>query len=285
MIAAEQRIAPPSAAGREWLFDAYYQPISLLAVLKFNAHSFVSIFSTLGQMVQMLNVPATLISDESWDQMASAIATLGNDAIELGLTVTVAQIERLKKDIRSSTPMKLETMKRRLATIQETAADELESRVVLALMPGKADYYNETQFPDLVQQHFSSAVFDMREAGKCFALNRNTACVFHLMRVMEAGLRALGKKCKVTESHNPSWDTILRKIDSQLQTKRLQRAVWWKGSNDFLAEASAKLHAVKDAWRNPTMHVGAKHTEEEAQEIFDAVRGFMRHLATKLNER
>ena len=45
-----------------------------------------------------------------------------------------------------------------------------------------------------VVESFSSAVGDMEEAVKCYSRGCSTASVFHLMRVMETGVRALGKK-------------------------------------------------------------------------------------------
>ena len=45
------------------------------------------------------------------------------------------------------------------------------------------------------------------------------------------------------------------------------------------------LLAVKDAWRNPSMHeVGQKYTDEEASDIYRAARRFMEQLSTKLKE-
>jgi hypothetical protein len=44
------------------------------------------------------------------------------------------------------------------------------------------------------------------------------------------------------------------------------------------------LRAVKDAWRNPTMHVRIAYDEEESRDVWNTVRVFMRHLATKLEE-
>jgi hypothetical protein len=35
---------------------------------------------------------------------------------------------------------------------------------------------------------------DISEAAQCLALNRPTACVFHLMRVMETGVQILGNR-------------------------------------------------------------------------------------------
>jgi hypothetical protein len=52
----------------------------------------------------------------------------------------------------------------------------------------------------------------------------------------------------------------------------------------FFAEAAAQIGHIKHAWRNPTMHVDRKYTEEEAKEVMQAVKSFMRHLAIRLHE-
>jgi hypothetical protein len=43
--------------------------------------------------------------------------------------------------------------------------------------------------------------------------------------------------------------------------------------------------AVKDAWRNPTVHVEQDYNEETALDAWNAARAFMRQLAQKLKER
>ena len=40
--------------------------------------------------------------------------------------------------------------------------------------------------------NFPAANHEASEAGKCFATARYTACVFHLMRVMEVGVQEFG---------------------------------------------------------------------------------------------
>jgi hypothetical protein len=127
---------------------------------------------------------------------------------------------------------------------------------------------------------------DIEEAGKCLALNRNTACVFHLMRVMEVGLRALGASLhdpRIDPKRNPTWDAILKKGDEELLKPLAQRAAEWQTDEAFFSTAHASLRAVKDAWRNPTMHVERIYDDEAALEVWNAVRGFMRHLASKLS--
>ena len=42
-----------------------------------------------------------------------------------------------------------------------------------------------------VNDKFPSAAFDIDEAGKCLAIGRSTAAVFHLMRALETAIRAV----------------------------------------------------------------------------------------------
>ena len=62
----------------------------------------------------------------------------------------------------------------------------------------------------------SGAIPDIIEAGNCYALNRPTACVFHLMRVIPYGMAALTKLLKV-KLPKPidllEWQAIIDPID------------------------------------------------------------------------
>jgi hypothetical protein len=148
-------------------------------------------------------------------------------------------------------------------------------------------FFDKELFGGDVQGRFPSASDDVEEAGKCIGLGRNTASVFHLMRVMEVGLRSLGKSLNNPEldpKRNPSWETILRPCDEELKKPLSKRSSEWQTDEQFFSTATANLRAVKDAWRNPTMHVERRYNDEEARDAWNAVRAFMRHLATKVSE-
>lgn len=53
---------------------------------------------------------------------------------------------------------------------------------------------------------------------------------------------------------------------------------------DLFSEMYAMLDAVKNAWRNQTMHIDQKYTEEEAEMIFIAVKHFMQKIASRMDE-
>lgn len=135
---------------------------------------------------------------------------------------------------------------------------------------------------------FPSTRYDIEEASKGLALQRNTAAVFHLMRVMGAGVMALGKSLNeptLDASHNLTWDNVLRRCAKESEKEFKAMSPVWQADKKFFATATAKLYAVKDAWRNPNAHeIGDKYTSEETLDIYRTIRSFMRQLATKLNE-
>ena len=166
---------------------------------------------------------------------------------------------------------------------------ELKAHTYLCIPKEQSDFYKDPLKDwQTTIAAFSKATYDIEEASKCLALRRNTACVFHLMRVIGAGVTALGKSLNeptLDASHNLTWDNVLRRCAKELEKPFKEMSPVWQSDKQFYATATTKLFAVKDAWRNPNAHeVGDKYTDEEAEDIYRTIRSFMRHLATKLNE-
>jgi hypothetical protein len=134
---------------------------------------------------------------------------------------------------------------------------------------------------------FEGARADITEAGNCYAAGRNTACVLHLMRVMEHALRALATSLGVPDpiGSERNWSAVIRKIREQID-RRNEGSLMpeWKAIRDFYTGATGLLEGAKDAFRNDSMHVGPKYDEGDALRIYHFVQGFMVHLA-KLPEK
>lgn len=181
-----------------------------------------------------------------------------------------------------------EELRQEISILRKRIDDELKNRKFLAISPEKSRFYRNTNlFGSEVYDNFPSAREDIEEAGTCYACARSTASVFHLMRVIETGLRVLGLSLNnpdLDPKKNPSWNRILKPCDDELRKPLAQRCPEWKQDELFYSNATANLRAVKDAWRNPTMHVEINYDEERALEIINAVKAFMRHIATKLRE-
>ena len=49
-------------------------------------------------------------------------------------------------------------------------------------------------------------------------------------------------------------------------------------------EIYALLDAVKGRWRDATMHVEEKYTEDEARRLYQTIENFMRRLAARMDQ-
>lgn len=144
-------------------------------------------------------------------------------------------------------------------------------------------------FGNDVRNKFTSALFEIDEAAKCLALERSTAAVFHLMRVMEVGVYAASRCLSIPDpirGADKNWGKILQKIRDERNLRNSATPKRWASFDDdaYFLDIYATLDTVKNAWRNTTMHVANKYTVEEAQNIFVAVRVFMMKLAKRMDE-
>lgn len=222
------------------------------------------------------------------DRLAALLEGKRSACEEASLRISVLAIDELLSDLQINESLQYEDLKSALNELANTVRRELLCATVLCLNPKRSEFYDgKNLFGDEVATNFPSTAFDIVEAGNCLATERSTAVVFHLVRVLEVGLRALGKTLNAPHldaNRNPTWESILTRCDAELKKPRKDRSPDWQANEDFYTEATARLRSVKDAWRNPTMHVDKKYTPDEAQDIYNAARTFMRHLASRLQE-
>jgi hypothetical protein len=146
----------------------------------------------------------------------------------------------------------------------------------------RAHFENPNIFGEPVALKFPAASFDIEEGGKCLSLARPTASVFHMMRVMEVGLKALAKDLKIP--YAPSWESYIKQIDANITAKHKSKSKAWKAIEPFYRDVLGNLMAIKIAWRNPTMHIVRNYTSTEAEDVLRAVRTLMQRLSEKLSQ-
>jgi len=131
---------------------------------------------------------------------------------------------------------------------------------------------------------FKGIEFDVFSATDCYALGHYTACVFHLMRVLEHGLRALAINLGLTFNIQ-QWQNIIDEIEAEItkQRKTLPRGVSKNERLQFLSEAAKEFFYFKNGWRNYVSHNRAIYDEHQALAAIDHVRTFMNHLAAQLS--
>lgn len=240
--------------------------------------SFTSTLETLIKSIDRLSrlAPGPLIPTMMGNQ-TKVVQLLKTYCDEIHLPIT----KRLLRDIeRASTITDLLSAYKH---VKRTMQIELENRVFLEPDARYKEYFRKsTLFGDKVFVAFSSANNDIFEAGTCLALERPTACVMHLMRVMEAGLKALALALGIIEPQN-DWGAYLRKIEKELEN-RYKISGARSDDEQFYSEAALGFDRVRRAWRNPTMHIENSYSTEQAEEILRAVKSSISFLATRISE-
>ena len=151
----------------------------------------------------------------------------------------------------------------------------------------KSDYARYgSSFSGEVSASFPETAEEIREAGRCYALGRDTACVFHLMRAVEHGLRALvgalGVVAPIVPLKYQEWHNLLQQIESLVKGANING--WTRPSKPnalaFLNGTIADAHAFKDEVRNVLMHTrkGGTYDHAGAQSVMNRVQRFFERL-------
>jgi hypothetical protein len=132
---------------------------------------------------------------------------------------------------------------------------------------------------------FKSAKPDILAAVDCYALEHFTACVFHLMRVLEHGLRQLSEAVNLTFDVQ-QWHTIIEQMESAIREmgKPWPQSVLKSEWMGFYSEAAKEFFHFKDGWRNHVSHNRATYDESSSRNALEHVRTFMNHLSSRLSE-
>lgn len=199
---------------------------------------------------------------------------------------TTDAVERLSEAVNSKS-RSYRNIDELVRDVEMGLADDLKRVNMIVLDPKHAAFFSNamTTFGVDVNSKFQSALFEIDEASKCFALGRWTATVFHLMRLLEINIRAISRCLGVPDPTKPSqrnWGHILKTIDTAIKNKRGQWSI--ADDEEFFDGVYILLDRVRNNWRNSTMHVENKYIEEEAREILDSVRAFMKKVASRLDE-
>jgi hypothetical protein len=276
---------------------------SLWEMLEFNASAFYQAASTIrhaqGFLLAQKDIEGSeyheqnLPSDEVLQSMVERLTDLTGSLEILETKVTkilsdrMLRLAREKKEV-----LNWKTIFEMMTDLDNRLRDELTLHKIFVLEESKARYFSSDapQFGAEVSSKFVSAAFEIDEAAKCLALSRSTASVFHLMRLMEIGIRAVARCLDVPDPTKPAernWGYILKSIKDELDARGGSSPKrTWSAAHDkeFFHSAYVSLDAVRVAWRNPTMHIENKYTDDEGAHIFLAVKGFMTKLASRCDE-
>jgi len=162
---------------------------------------------------------------------------------------------------------------------------ELAKQFFVFIPRDNAFWYNKKDgFGSEVSNAFASAREDIIEAGNCYATDHYTACVFHLMRVLEHGLRAFAKDVGLPFDVQ-QWYDIINQIEKEIKkAQNLPKSIEKSERLQFLSEAAKEFSYFKDGWRNYVSHGRSKYDGPQALSTLNHVKAFMIHLSTQLSE-
>lgn len=151
-----------------------------------------------------------------------------------------------------------------------------------AILLGGADTLLKSNTASL----YTSVWFDCEEAAKCLCLGRPTASVFHTMRILEIAIGAISKRLSIPDPSkvDRSWGNMLKAIKAEMDIQHppKNRTTGCEGS--LLEQVYVSLDAIKNPWRNGTMHVESVYTEEEARHILVCATHLLDKMALIFDE-
>lgn len=262
-------------------------------MLQFKAFSFFTLSARLGEWL-------TLAGQENDRSARFSEQTAAEYATQAGVLQTHCLMLEAKASAKTAERMRVGMTHRKLTRgeffdlvqqLDQRLEDELSSMMFFYLPLAKLRYYEAKHlahesrfiFGEDVRERYPGLVPDIEQAGKCFALGRYTASVFHLMRVLEGALHVLKRPLGIT-TWSPTWNasiTAIRNSVTKQSRRRISRKL--RERNAFLEECANYLQSIANAWRNPTMHrVNRNYDEEEAEDVFNAVGALLRYMARTL---
>lgn len=217
------------------------------------------------------------------EDMSESFANIERECHEYGFRLSALTVHTIVQYLAEPDPVPEEFFQL-IATLRGRLNDEMPLYMYYALEPDKEHFAKGAElFGQYVDQQFRSTSFDIEEGGKCLAFDRGTACIFHLMRVLEVGLYTLADALGVQDIE-PNWHNAIEQIEKKVRGLP-QKTTQQKDDLAFYSEAATYLFNVKEPWRNRTAHAGHTYTVEKAEQVFESVRGFMQVLATRLTEK
>jgi len=277
--------------------------ISWLDMLQFSAYAFFRA----GQMLQSMTAECFLgsimipgdqpvfnmmkpLDDHAKQKAVESFGYIGGQFESIGLSIACATARELAEEAKKN-DKNYQWLADQVKSVGLLAMKEIKNHAFFYVSPERMQYFSIESRPfifgEKATRAFPSAFFDIHEAGVCLGLARGTACVFHLMRVLEIGLTVLGKKFGMSVSHT-NWAPAIEELEGKI--RNMHKDPQWKALPDckeqqeFYSQAASHLGVTKDAWRNYTMHIRGKFTEDEAEIMFASVRAFMQKLSERLSE-
>ncbi|HEB26237.1 MAG TPA: hypothetical protein ENI05_00470 [Porticoccus sp.] len=246
-------------------------------------HSMKSVFGSAEAMREFEpDSPYGVVEKEDIRKLKQLMKILQKICLDNGLTISETLISPRRDDLPQSS--------RELAILADAVKAELKARMYLHVPIEKASYYNsDSLLSEPSRLAFPGPNSELRDAANCYALEQDTASVFHSMRAAEMGLWALTDYLQIKLPHPiemEQWLVLIDKIEAEIKTrgKKLPRGQAKDDELKFVSDAAVHLLSFKDAWRTRVAHARATFDANVSLKVLNHTCDFIEALASKLQE-
>lgn len=255
------------------------------------ALEFVSAVTEVRRLATILEGALPHFEDaELRERMAATIATMRDHLATIGDRSSWAAAERFQNYLRDpERSLPFSEVKEHLRDIESRFADHLGFVRLFVLRSEQLPLLGSAVelLGEPTASRFPSIWFDCEEVAKCICVLRPTAAVFHCMRILEIGIRAFAARLGIPDPVKPAernWVTILRLIKGKIDSTYPATSRMPGSEGAFLEWLYATLDAVKNPWRNETVHVEGVYTDGEAQYLMMNTIAFIQKMASGFGE-
>lgn len=258
--------------------------VSLLDMIPYYAKGFLEI----GEKIEFVrdylagigNPPEEDEQEETKEIVSNNIKSLVLlcKALDLGVSADLLDRTRKKKFV----PKTLESYELLIATIYS----EIGAKKLFYMSDERIKYYHNCEpLGSEARAAFPTANEELRHAGKCYAIYEHTACVYHCMRALESGLRALATDVGVTWTVQ-QWQVVINEIEKAIKSlgNSLPCGQAKSERTQFLSEAAKEFAWFKDGWRNYAAHARISYDYERALKVWEHVCAFFEIISRHLKE-
>jgi hypothetical protein len=242
-------------------------------MLTLEAKGFVSTYQQIvalaASLAAMRELPPQMVSEDfPFRGRKSVLCAFHDCLVSMELTASAIAAQRLMDALDSGPLPDTKRLESLLFDLLKRINDELRGKLFFLVPSSRARFYrlNETLLGRDLLDKLPSLNEEAFEAGNCFALGRFTACVFHLMRLMETIVYKFATKLdapfKVGED---TWGPILERVKTKIEG--MPRGLIKKK----YSSCYKLLDGVRE-WRNDLIHRQQNYSEERARDLIGTAR-------------
>jgi hypothetical protein len=225
------------------------------------------------------------IGEVEREYMHSALSDIKNHCDQLNLMVSSDFLKHHLSIFGWGILDDWEPLESMISNFELVLNSELSRCTFFFILPHRLPYYSDgdtfgEEMSGLISNSatFPDAKHDITEAGNCFAFERFTACVYHLMRAAEFGLLGVAASIGVPEENCTSWGKMIGGINGKVKLAVSAKEPNFKDTEKKYGDLCSWFENIKNGWRNPVSHVPRIYSENTAKGMISALRTLFEHL-------